>query len=60
MAYYKIEHGSGVSVVQATSLERARSDAYAEYGSRNLKSVTTATDGEVDWFRAMGGYIYEV
>jgi hypothetical protein len=39
------------------TLRAAKSEVLKTKGTENLKSVSLATNEEIDWIKAMGGYI---
>jgi hypothetical protein len=58
---YAVEiHGGFISLIAADSFEQARKQALADDGSGNVKSVKLASEEDIDWVRAMNGYVPEL
>lgn len=60
MPYYYVETMQGCGIRSATNIQQARKSALAESGTSNFKSIRKATKSDVEWVRAMGGYIPEI
>lgn len=61
MTHYAVKltnHTIGI-IKSDKSLAEVAEIAIRREGSRNVSSITEATDEEVAFFKAMGGYIYE-
>jgi len=54
---YYVETDCGCGIRTAESIEQATRDAVRECGTDNFKRVQEATEENVEWVRAMGGYI---
>lgn len=57
MALYYISTYNGCGIREAATKRKARAIANRESGSLNVKEVRKATDRDIAWVRAMGGYV---
>lgn len=60
--HYKVTlMGGSMGVARSRkSLKRVLEAVTRKYGSDNVSSVREATEDDVDWFKSMGGAIWEV
>lgn len=57
MPYYLIQTNLGLAVNEAKNLRQARKVARQEEGTAHLIAVTPATRRQLEWVRAMGGWL---
>jgi len=55
---YRVSCGGSTTVVMAQTILHARKWAREEYGRRNHPVVTRATEGDIEWVKAMSGVIH--
>ena len=53
--HYLVESHSGWFVVNTTSKRKARSEGIAEWGRNSVKSVTRASQKDIDYFISQKG-----
>ena len=56
---YTLNHDRGMTVIEAKSIRQARKYAREEYGRAGSARAKKATEEDIAWYLAMGGYIYE-
>lgn len=55
---YKVTlYGGYIGLISAVSLEEAKKKAMSEQGSANVQMVARASDEDIQWVKAMGGFI---
>ena len=58
MKVYTVElWGGHIGLVTAETLKKAKCEAIDEEGKNNVSDVRLATEEEIEWVRAMGGYV---
>lgn len=55
--YYVSLYNGHCGIIGAVNLESARQEARWSSGSDNVRSVRPATQGDIDWVKAMGGRV---
>jgi len=58
--YYVELYGGRCGLRVAASLGQATREALKTEGSNNVSGVSLATDEEISWVKAMGGYVPDV
>ena len=56
MIYLVTLDNNTCGLMEATNITQAKSEALKEHGTRNLRSVTVATDEDIHWVETMGGW----